>query len=377
MAIAAAGLAVALAWAAVRVNLDRACAVLDTPYLNLCRQDIPGTAQHLAQLRHRIARNPGDTNALVQLALHDTSSANSQAIELASQLAPVQPNIWRRQAASALARQNWPQAVEPLVRLIEYHGADEASLAAARLIAMGHADLFAPYLRSASRWLPRVLVQLGGAKIPPSAALPLVERAVRAHALEAVAVSGFIRQLKAASAWVDAYGLWVAMHPQGVPLLYNGGFEQPFERDGFDWEVPPQASRSGVLVDQAPAPPRGAVLEVRFTDRPFTVPLVRQYLLAGEGRYRIRGEYQASKLRMEQGLAWFVRCTASAAVAGRSQAQGDTGGKWEAFEFEFLAPSGCGQVVSLQLETSAPFEAQAGARGHVAYDTLALEKLGQ
>jgi len=121
----------------------------------------------------------------------------------------------------------------------------------------------------------------------------------------------------------------------------------------------------------------GAVLDIRFTGRALPSPLVRQYLFIGEGRYRLRGEYMAHQLRMEQGLAWNVQCTGSAASAGRTAALGDTGGSWEPFTLDFSVPAGCGAVASLQLETFAPFEAALGARGRVAFDAISLEKLGR
>jgi hypothetical protein len=80
---------------------------------------------------------------------------------------------------------------------------------------------------------------------------------------------------------------------------------------------------------------------------------------------------------MEQGLAWSVQCTRLAASGGRTAALGDTGGSWQAFTLDFSVPAGCGAVASLQLETYAPFEAALGARGHVVFDALSLEKLGR
>jgi hypothetical protein len=72
-----------------------------------------------------------------------------------------------------------------------------------------------------------------------------------------------------------------------------------------------------------------------------------------------------------------VQCTAGGASAGRSRALIDTGGMWQAFEFDFTVPRGCGAVASLQLETFAPFEAALGARGRVAFDAFVLENVDQ
>jgi hypothetical protein len=191
-------------------------------------------------------------------------------------------------------------------------------------------------------------------------------------------VGPYISQLKAARAWVDAYSLWVALHRRTLPMLYNGGFDQAFQQDGFDWELPPQgnASRAGALVERTGAGEKGAALDIRFTGRAIALPLVRQNLFLGQGRYRLRGEYKVAQLRMEQGLAWVVRCTAAqtASPAGRSGGLRDTGA-WQPFEFEFSIPEKCGWVASLQLETSTPYEATVGSRGRASFTGLSLEKL--
>jgi hypothetical protein len=117
------------------------------------------------------------------------------------------------------------------------------------------------------------------------------------------------------------------------------------------------------------------MLDIRFTGRPFAVPLVRQYLFLGPGRYRLRGDYKAAQLRMEEGLAWTVRCTASAVQAGKSAGLNDTGNAWQPFEFEFSVPRNCGWVASLQLETFTPIQATLGSRGRAAFDSLALQQV--
>jgi hypothetical protein len=192
-------------------------------------------------------------------------------------------------------------------------------------------------------------------------------------------VRTYVRQLKAAGAWADAYSLWLVLQGTSMPTLNNGSFDQPFVSDGFDWEAatagPP--SRAGAIVERRGAEERGAVLDLRFTGRAIAVPMVRQYLFLGEGRYRLRGEYMTRQLRMEEGLAWNVHCTASKTRAGGSPGLADTAGAWRSFAFEFTVPAGCGLVASLQLETFTPSEAALGARGRVAFDAFSLEKVGR
>jgi hypothetical protein len=374
LGLAAGCAALLLAWLCVGLNLARGCAVDDTPYLDLCSR-----APTSQTLRERIARNPGDSAAYVQLALIDRSPARPGYVGAAGQLAPNDGNVLLLQAGAALERQDWARAVEPLVRLTDYRENTSASQILARLIAAGRGELLYPYVTPGSHWLPRALGELSALKAPFSAVLPLLARALKEGVLSPDDARVYLRQLKSAGDWLDAYSLWVSLHEGPVPALYNGSFEEPFDPDGFDWEptVTTPASRSGAIVERRVSDKHGAVLDIRFTGRALPVPLVRQYLFIGEGRYRLRGEYMAHQLRMEQGLAWNVQCTGSAASAGRTAALGDTGGSWEAFALDFSVPAGCGAVASLQLETFAPFEAALGARGRVAFDAISLEKLGQ
>lgn len=366
-----------LAWLGVTVNLERACVVADTPYLALCPTPAPGSEARLSMLRSRIAANPGDTRAYVQLVLADRSDARAGAVAAAARLAPNEPNILTAQAAAALDRQDWPAAAAALVALTEYRDQPRAALALATMIAQGHGPLLADYLTPGSRWFRQVLARMAQAGGRFSTALPLVVRALEAGVLDAQTVLIYVRQLKAAGAWVDAYSLWLALGGKALPLVYNGGFDEPFQPDGFDWELAPAvpASRTGAFVERRGGDRRGAVLDIRFTGRAIQVPLVRQHLFLGEGRYRLRGDYMGRQLRMENGLAWTVACTAAPVQAGKSAALADTAGVWQPFSFEFSVPRGCGMMASLQLETFAPTEAALGARGRVAFDALALEKI--
>jgi len=371
LALAASCAALMLAWLCAEVDLGRGCAVDDTPYLDLC----PSVATP-ENLRARIARNAGDSAAYVQLALLDRSPQQALYVAAAAQLAPNDGNVLLMQAGAALDRQDWAHAAEPLVRLTNYRENAKASQVLARLIAGGQGQLLFPYVTAGSHWLPRALDELQGLKAPFSAVLPLLSRALKTGVLGPDDARVYLRQLKSAGAWLDAYSLWVSLHDGPLPALYNGSFEEPFDPDGFDWEptVTTPASRAGAIVERRGSDKHGAVLDVRFTGRALPAPLVRQYLFIGEGRYRLRGEYMAQQLRMENGLAWTVQCTTSRASAGRTAALGDTGGSWEPFTLDISVPPGCGAVVSLQLETFAPFEAGLGARGRVAFDALSLEK---
>lgn len=377
--VVAVGACIALLMAkqVVNVNMARTCITQDTPYFDLCPALPWGSAGHLDHLRSRIDSDPGDANAYVQLAMADRSAQRPKSIDAAQRVAPNQRDVVLLQAAAALDKQDLPQAVGHLIQLSEYWDNTQASFALARLIGAGQGNLLSPHIQAGSLWFTRVMAQMPQAKAAFSTALPLVAQALKAGILDAGTVNGYIRQLKASGSWADAYGLWLSLHGKPLPVLYNGGFEEAFQADGFDWEPTSTtpASKAGAIIERRGAEQRGTVLDIRFTGRALAIPLVRQYLYLGPGRYRLRGEFMARQLRMEQGLAWSVNCTAAATQTGRSAALGETGGAWQPFEFEFSIPAGCGLASSLQLETFAPFEAALGARGRVAFDSFSLEKL--
>jgi hypothetical protein len=87
----------------------------------------------------------------------------------------------------------------------------------------------------------------------------------------------------------------------------------------------------------------------------------------------MRGEYMASKLRSEGGLAWSVVCTSGRKpLAGRSPALQDTGGLWKPFELAFTIPPDCGAVASMQLEPAAQYESTTGMKGRISFDAFSL-----
>jgi hypothetical protein len=368
--------AILLAWLSVGVNLKRACVTQDTPYLDLCPAHAAGNDNPVDTLRSRIAANPGDANAYVQLALADHSQAADRALDAATRLSPNEPNVLMLQAQAALRRQDWAHAIPPLIQLVEYRDTRQAGEILARLIAADGSQRLHPHLRPGTQWLGRVLAYVPQASL--SSALPLIAQGLKIGVLDAERVRSYVQQLKAGGAWADAYSLWLALRGGGSqPILFNGSFDEPFNGEGFDWEVgalgPP--SRTGAVVERKIGDGRGAVLDLRFTGRALAIPLVRQHLFLGEGSYRLRGDYMARQLRTDQGLAWVLRCTASKAPAETTPPLLDTGGDWRSFSFEFSVPTGGGLVASLPLENYAPLEAARGRPGPIAFDGFMLEKL--
>lgn len=380
--LALAGFGVVLAawllWFAAATHLKRECVVMDTPYLPLCAPAASDPSQ--SELHERLRGNPGDSSAWVSLASLDAEETREAMLRAIATLAPSDPNSLRLRARQALAQNRMPVATELLVTMTNHHmGGAEPPQLLARLLAGSEGDaLLRPHLVAGSRWLPQVLASMAPLKLPLEAALPLLAEAAAKRIVPPETVQSYVRALKASGKWADAYGLWVSQQRQPAPLLFNGDFEKRFQPDGFDWEVTPAPpGRTGALVAQRNMAGHGQVLEIQYTGRSMPTPVIRQYLFLAPGRYAVQGQYMTSKLRMEQGLAWAVRCTdGTKTLAGRSEPLQDTAGAWHRFRFELDLPAACGMMASLQLETFAPFEATAGFRGKAAFDGLELRNLG-
>jgi hypothetical protein len=378
LALIALGAAIAawLLWVSSTVHLQRACVLLDTPYLPLCPAKLP-EPNRPQSLRARITANPGDSQAWIELTSLERGVHEQALLRATFALAPSDPNVLMWRAGDALGRNELATATRLLIDLIEYRGSGGAAEALARIVASGQGTaLLRPYVPSASRWLPQVLASMSTLKLPVAAALPLVSEAGVKGTVSKQTVQSYTRDLKSSGQWADAFGLWVAQQRRPTGLLHNGKFDEPFEPDGFNWEVTPvPPSRAGAVINQRGSGSRGGVLEIQFTGRPFPLPLVKQDVFAGPGSYLVRGQYQTSRLRTEQGLAWVVKCsngTAANPVAGKTGGLTDTSGTWQPFQFTFVIAPDCGPLVSLQLETLAAFEAAAGLNGRAAFDALEL-----
>ena len=370
-------LALGLLWLAAAAHLRQACVVLDTPYLPICDDTAPANRTP-DETRARILRNPGDSTAWSRLLVLQGASAQDALLDAAGRVAPNNVNVLRWRAARALERGATAEGIALLVQLVRHRNSGEAATILAQIVATGQAlPLLRPHLPTARQWLPPVLGAMGPLKLASGHALPLVAEAIEKGQLSDDARRAYMRSLKAGGQWFDAYGLWLAHHKKEVPLLYNGSFDAALEPDGFDWEVPAVVrSRAGVLVGQPVVARRGHILELEFLGRAFPVPLAAQHVFVPPGKYRLRGEYMASKLRSEGGLLWSVRCTrGQQEVLAKSPPLADTGGVWKPFELAFTIPDDCGAVARIQLDPAAGFEAAAGMKGTVGFDNFSLVRV--
>jgi hypothetical protein len=378
------GLGIALAWVVGAIglqrNLQRACELNEWPHFSSCPVPDEAVPAQVRDLRARIAANPGDSVAWLALALLTSQPGgvapldDAAVLATASRMAPQDPLPQRLQVSRALQRELWPQAVPGLVRLVQEQGDADAARVLAALVARPKAQAaLRAALQPGSTWLEPMLGQLDAAKVPVAMAMPLVAQALPLKLVSPRMGQALMRSLKAGGQWLEAQALWVALAGGAVPLLYNGGFEQGFIADGFDWELRDEGpSKAGALIEQPALGDRGRVLQVEFTGRPVAQPLVRQTLVLPPGSYGFAGDYMGRQMRTEQGLVWTFNCVAGDRELARTPALLDTQGQWRSMSVALAVPPDCTAVV-LQLQTGLGSEALTGLRGQMSFDAFRLE----
>ncbi|HAX22540.1 MAG TPA: hypothetical protein DCY64_19935 [Hydrogenophaga sp.] len=378
-----------LGWKAWDVNITMSCWKDEWPNLPVC-EEINGRTppERVARLQERLAANPGDSPALVELtelAHRPETAAGLDAPALlaaAGQAAPQDVTVLQLQANEALRAQRWPDALDKLTRLSQHHHNADATRVLAELVALAAQPPAQPTLQQAlvdavgadAGWLDRVLRAMPGAKLPLGSAMPLVALAsAKEPGLSAPLGLYVIRQLKTEGLWLEAHAIWLRLWKRPLGYLFNGDFEQNFVAGGFDWEVIERdPHRGGARIDLAGRRERGQVLRVAFTGRAMKTPLVRQHLLLPPGSYRFAGEFQSGDLRSERGLAWVFSCASDGRELARTTPLMAGGRTWQPLAVSLEVPAECGLGVALALQTEAPFEAKTGLRGEVVFDRFTL-----
>ncbi|PKO75223.1 MAG: hypothetical protein CVU21_19355 [Betaproteobacteria bacterium HGW-Betaproteobacteria-15] len=378
-----------LDWKAWDVNITMSCWKNEWPNLPVCGEINGRTPQErVARLQERLAANPGDSQALVELtelAHRPETAAGLDAPALlaaAGQAAPQDVTVLQLQANEALRAQRWPDALDKLTRLSKHHHNADATRVLAELVALAAQPTAQLTLQQAlvdavdadAGWLDRVLRAMPGAKLPLGSAMPLVAlAAAKEPGLSAPLGLYVIRQLKTEGLWLEAHAIWLRLWKRPLGYLFNGDFEQNFVAGGFDWEVIERdPHRGGARIDLAGRRERGQVLRVAFTGRAMKTPLVRQHLLLPPGSYRFAGEFQSGDLRSERGLAWVFSCASDGRELARTAPLMAGGRTWQPLAVSLEVPADCGLGVALALQTEAPFEAKTGLRGEVVFDRFTL-----
>jgi hypothetical protein len=377
--------AVWLGWKAWDVNITMSCWKNEWPHLQVCDEINGRTPQEqVARLEERIRENPGDHLALVKLMVlaHQPGAAPhldpAVLLERARKVAPQHVNVLLLSSQQAVARQQWPQAIDTLTRLSRYHDNAPARATLAEMIQASERDpQIAQALQASARadsgWLDGVLRWLPQAKVPTVAAMPLVDVLLEQQALTPKLGLALVRQLKAENEWETAHALWLYLWNRPLPLIFNGDFEQAFVPGGFDWEtVGNNDHRSGAQISLVGRKERGQVLRVGFNGKSMPSPIVKQVLPLRPGKYRFSLSAQSTDLRSAEGLAWVFTCTVGGIELLRSAPVKATGRDWQKQTLSLEVPKGCGPAVTLSLQPQAAYEARAGMRGEMVFDALTL-----
>lgn len=374
-------LATALWWWAWPQQMQRACWTGEWPFEEGC----PGTprgsdpANPSQVLTEHLQRNVGDSRALAWLTRALWKEEDPRLAELlphALALAPQEPAVLAIEAEARLKAQDWPAAVPVLITLLERGQAQVRPALVALMAAPGTQDLVLARVTRQAQWLDPLLAQLP-ATANAAALQPFITTGAELGLLKPATVLALVDRLKRDRAWIEAYALWVAWRGEVGAGLYNGGFERPSLRRGFDWEWTTQpAARQGYRVERVSASPRpGWMLELQLTGRAaLPQPLLAQTLLLPAPRYRLRGQVMTDRLSTRDGLVWALRCADGGERWAQTAPLRDTQKQWQPFELEFEPPPECGAAVRLQLETAAAWEARAGMAGTVFFSGLSVDE---
>ncbi len=379
--LAAAVVAAALAWMALPRNIERACEADEWPHLSSCAKPTLVPTDQVQALRERASRNPGDATSYLALALLAVQPAgvpplkSDAVLATAVQLAPQDPMLRRALASDALARRQWPQAVQWLILLIQVNHDSAAALQMARLLTVPDArGAVLAAVQPGSVWVAPVMTALGHARVPGQEALPFLSAALASGLIGPDQGLAMVSQLKSARRWLDAQGLWLKLLGQPSPLIYNGDFEQGFLRGGFDWELPDLPPyRSGVTVQQPMTEgTQGRALALSFNGRPLALPVIAQTLVLFPGVYQLNGRYMSRHLRAGNGLIWAFSCADGDAPLTHTGALADTVGRWQDFSLPVEVPATCG-AVQMRLTTALKSDALAGLSGDLYFDNIRLK----
>jgi hypothetical protein len=192
-------------------------------------------------------------------------------------------------------------------------------------------------------------VLLDPATSPANAAQLLAELAARTPLTEAEQGARIVVLQRLGRAQ-EARRLWLASVGQpasgDVPLVFDGGFEQPDLHDGYGWRQSPPPGVAFIDDDREPAEGKHA-LAIEFEGRAVTTPGLEQSLALPPGDYRLSASVD-NRTDAERPFAWTLRCQDGGAVLlTLPLPDGSTAG-WQQVRDGFRVPASCnGQVLRL------------------------------
>jgi hypothetical protein len=374
MALAAA-VAVALTWRIVVTGIDAMRESSGAPALNAASS--PLEAQEPTIWRKRVARNPADYGALLNLALQFEQEGRKDAARTAAaealRLAPADQGVLYQTAFLYLRTGDEASGLATLRRFADLYPAQSGSKAlpvfTAALDSGRHEDFFARAARDNPPWWSGFMghacnqATVGGLQQAFTARV----RAGLATVEERRCV---VARLQREGQWTVAYQFWLNSLPaeqrQRVGYLFNGGFETPLSNLGFDWLVPQQDGVT-VAADLTEGVAGKRALHVTFINKRYSGPPIYEYLMLFPGKYRFEGRVRADGLSSWLGMQWGLYCNDVKGVPGRQLTHSDAlvgSADWSYFQHNFVVTKDC-PVQVMRLELANP-QRDAKSAGNVA-----------
>ena len=304
------------------------------------------------QARAAYLANPANPQPLLLLAKSAEPDAVPEAtqayVQVATQLAPSNPNVATNAAAFWLGRGDLPKAMEYWSRALE---ADPGMSMGLFPILLQIAEdpqvrmVFADYARNPPSWWPRFFDEVARRALDVETVrfLYALRRDARAVPVGEPERAAYIARLQREGKATEAYLAWVNglddARRQHLGLLFNGGFEVALTDLGFDWR---RSKMPGVVIGTAKTfgTDGESSLHLLFQNTKGPFRHLTQDLYLQPGGYRFLGKVRPDSLKGTGGLQWAVRCGPAAAPLATSERFLGSG-QWRDFAFAFELPKGC------------------------------------
>jgi tetratricopeptide (TPR) repeat protein len=282
--------------------------------------------------------------ATVDEAKQDRASA-LEALEAARRLAPNNTEVaWRQ--ANFLLREGRFEAAQDLFKAACQN---DSQLVPATLDALWHASGENPeVLESVSPADPESQLNLAGFLVLHSKgkdAASVFSRIPRNESAALANTPAFITSMVRLGEWDIARHLWavvVGADPNQVPLVWNGGFENPLQKslNQFDWQFERGAYTNIRIDSSGHASSRSLKIEFRGRDTTkLDREVTQQIVLRSPGRYRLECWVRTEQLDTPEGPRIVVSNQSSGEWIAASAPIGAGTADWRAVAFDFTAPA--------------------------------------
>jgi len=190
-----------------------------------------------------------------------------------------------------------------------------------------------------------------------------------------------MRQLIAARAFREAFEIWtrsVGVSSDGVPVVYDGGFEGPLSLDevGFGWRVPRESEGISMSLDATQQQTGAKSLRLQFdgNSTPGRLLLSQTIVVKAQQRYRVSFAVRTKDI-VTGGLPMITSSDAtSGQLLGKSANFPQATSEWHVLSFEFTTlPKTDAVILSLQRNNCS--SAPCPIFGFVWLDSFSIEEV--